>query len=104
MLKIIIERASSVPLYVQLKEGIKNLIIKGLSDHGQDVEADKIMETDFPTFTTDDTVKDVYEKLQLSGTKIAPVFENDVLIGVIDIKNIHEYLLVFEALNTRKWL
>jgi len=82
----------------------KNLIIKGLSDHGQDVEADKIMETDFPTFTTDDTVKDVYEKLQLSGTKIAPVFENDVLIGVIDIKNIHEYLLVFEALNTRKWL
>ena len=82
----------------------KNLIIKGLSDHGQDVEADKIMETDFPTFTTDDTVKDVYEKLQLSGTKIAPVLENDVLTGVIDIKNIHEYLLVFEALNTRKWL
>lgn len=82
----------------------KNLIIKGLSDHGQDVEADKIMDTDFPTFTTDDTVKDVYEKLQLSGTKIAPVLENDVLIGVIDIKNIHEFLLVFEALNTRKWL
>ena len=81
----------------------KNLIIKGLSEYGQDVETDKIMDTDFPAFTVDDTVKDVYEKLQLSGTKIAPVFENDVLIGVIDVKNIHEYLLVFEALHTRKW-
>jgi len=82
----------------------KNLIIKGLSDYGQDVETNKIMDTDFPTFTADDTVKDVYEKFQLSGTKIAPVLDNGVLIGVIDIKNIHEYLLVFEALNTKKWL
>ncbi|HJX72119.1 MAG TPA: CBS domain-containing protein, partial [Bacteroidales bacterium] len=82
----------------------KNLIIKGLSEYGQDVEAEKIMETDFPTFETDDLVKDVYEKLQLSGTKIAPVLENGVLIGVINIKNIHEYLLVFEALNSKRWL
>ena len=82
----------------------KNLIIKGLSEYGQDVEAEKIMETDFPTFETDDLVKDVYEKLQLSGTKIAPVLENGVLIGVIDIKNIHEYLLVFEALHSKRWL
>jgi len=81
----------------------KNLIIKGLSNYGQDVETEKIMDADFPVFTIDDTVKDVYEKLQLSGTRIAPVFDNDILVGVIDIKNIHEYLLVFEALNTRKW-
>ncbi len=81
----------------------KNLIIKGLSEFGQDVETEKIMERDFPAFTIDDTVKEVYEKLQLSGTKIAPVFENEVLAGVIDVKNIHEYLLVFEALNRKKW-
>jgi predicted transcriptional regulator len=81
----------------------KNLIIKGLSEYGQDVETKKIMETDFPFFSKDDAVKDVYEKLQLSGTKIAPVLEKETLIGVIDIKNIHEYLLIFEALNTKKW-
>jgi Zn-dependent protease/CBS domain-containing protein len=81
----------------------KNLIIKGLSEYGQDVEIEKIMETDFPAFTRDDSVKEVYEKLQLSGTKIAPVLDDDALVGIIDMKNIHEYLLVFEALNTRKW-
>ncbi|MBN2215199.1 MAG: site-2 protease family protein [Bacteroidales bacterium] len=81
----------------------KSLIIKGLSEYGQDVETEKIMETDFPVFTKDDAVKDVYERLQLSGTRIAPVLDNDILIGVIDIKNIHEYLLVFEATVKKKW-
>ena len=82
----------------------KNTIIKGLSEYGQDVEVEKIMDTEFPEFAIDDNVKEVYEKLQLSGTKIAPVFENGVLIGVIDVKNIHEFLLVFEALSRKKWL
>jgi Zn-dependent protease/CBS domain-containing protein len=81
----------------------KNAIIKGLSDYGQDIETEKIMDSDFPAFTIDDTVKEVYEKLQLSGTRIAPVLENDILIGVIDMKNIHEYLLVSEALHTKRW-
>lgn len=81
----------------------KGMIFKGLSEFGSQIETGKIMETEFQSFSSDQSLKEVYEKLQLSHIKIAPVLDNDVLVGIIQTKNIHQFLSVFEILHSKKW-
>lgn len=82
----------------------RNMIFKGLSEFGPQIETGDIMETEFPSFNSNQPLKEVYEKLQLSHIKIAPVLDNDLLIGIIQTSNIHKFISVFEALHSKKWL
>lgn len=77
----------------------KNDIIKGITQHGHDVSTGEVMDRDFFTVQIEDSIKDVYEKMQKSENRIAPVEQEGQIVGVIDVKNITEFMMVYQAMK-----
>lgn len=77
----------------------KNNIIKGISQHGQDIFTESVMEKDFFTAKIDDLVKDVFEKMQSTDFRTVPVEQNGFIIGVLDVKNINEFMMINQAIE-----
>ena len=79
----------------------KNQILKGLSDYDKNASLFKIMDIDYFAVDINDKVKDIFEKFQTSTQKIAPVFENGEVVGIINFENMNKYIQVSEALKSR---
>ncbi|AOW20679.1 site-2 protease family protein [Urechidicola croceus] len=58
-----------------------------------------IMKTTYKTVSSNDDLKDVYELLGSQTLKFFPVLENNKLVGVIDLINLHEFLLLESKLE-----
>lgn len=73
-------------------------IIKGLSEMGKSSSIFNVMRKDYLTLSPDMSLSDVYPKLMSSGSSVAPVIENEKLIGIVDKDNINEFIMVNEAI------
>ncbi len=77
----------------------KNQILRSLSAYGKDVEISKIMDINYFAVDKNDLVKDIYEKFQTSTVKIAPVFDTNGFVGMINFENMNKYIQVSEAIK-----
>jgi len=77
----------------------RNEIIKGLNERGKETIISEVMRKDFITLQPGMELKDAYQTLMVNPCSMAPVFEDDVLIGVLDQENINELVMVSKALD-----
>jgi CBS domain-containing protein len=78
---------------------VKDNIIEGLSKYGQDVKVNEVMTKDFKKVDANRPLSDIFKTLQKEKSDILPVFENQKLIGVIDLENLQEFFMVKSALR-----
>ena len=73
----------------------RNDIIEGLMNYDKDQEIALIMNKDVTVFSEDTPLEIAYEKMRNKQITMAPVVDdNDELIGIIDMVNINEFLMV----------
>lgn len=77
----------------------RNELVKGLSEYGKTSPVEGVMRKDFVTLHPDMNLQNVYQKIVMSGCSVAPVFEHNVLVGIVDKENMDEILMVKEALR-----
>ncbi|HNP94049.1 MAG TPA: site-2 protease family protein [Cyclobacteriaceae bacterium] len=74
-------------------------VIKGLSEQGLSAPVANVMRRDCMLLQPDMPLLEVYQKLLQNNCGVAPVFENERIIGIVDRENIDELLLIETALR-----
>ena len=77
----------------------RNDIIQGLMNDNEDVEIEKIMNSNVTTFHTHSALEAAYEKMRYQQISMAPVVDQEQVKGVIDMDNINEFIMVRSAKN-----
>ncbi|MEF8811364.1 MAG: site-2 protease family protein [Bacteroidales bacterium] len=77
----------------------RNDIIQGLIKYGEDAKVEKIMNTDVTVFPSGTSLEEAYEKMRYQQITMAPVVENEKVKGLIDMENIHEFIMVRTAMR-----
>lgn len=72
-------------------------IIKALSQFGEDVTIEDVMNKNITFLNSESPLEKVYEISQQSKSNIMPVVENNQIIGIVDMENILEFLLIKKA-------
>lgn len=104
-----IQRAIDVLLNTQEKEFLigegdrvdgvltRDDIIKGLSSQGKDAPVTAVMNEEFRTLHSEDKLLDLFRELSGSKSSMFPVKENDQLIGIVNLENIQEFIMLNQA-------
>lgn len=69
-------------------------IIKALSEFGEDAPISKAMNGKVHYLEADTPLDDVYQKAQGYGANLMPVMQEGKLIGVLDMENILEFIMI----------
>jgi Zn-dependent protease/CBS domain-containing protein len=72
-------------------------IIRALAQKGKNVPVSTAMNTNVHFLKPDMTLEKIYAEFSANGKGIMPVMEGDKLIGIVDINNILEYVMVKSA-------
>jgi len=78
----------------------RNALIKALSESGNEAKVSAAMEKGYVRLNADQKIHDAQNKLLASGLALAPVFEKNQLLGVVDLTNVSELMLVNKALKS----
>lgn len=81
---------------------LKDQIIDGLSKYGREGKVEDVMLKDYKKIDADTLLKDLFQQMQKEKTDMFPVFDDQKLIGVIDMENIQEFIMVQSALHDEK--
>jgi len=74
-------------------------LLRGLHDHGKSCPVEQVMQREVQTADVSDGMEIAMEKLQLQGSGLLIITENDKLAGIIDVDNILELLKFQKALR-----
>jgi len=77
----------------------RNNIIQGLSKHGDDLLIRQIMNRNITTFDPYTSLEKAYQIMQKQRITMAPVVQNEKLVGIIDMDNINEFIMVRSAIK-----
>lgn len=77
----------------------RNALVKALSEFGNDAKISDAMEKVFVPFNPDQNLHEAQKQLQASRLTLAPVFDKGELLGVVDLTNVSELMLVNKALS-----
>lgn len=77
----------------------KNEIIRALSEYGKQVRVGEVMNRHIQELNYDMPLEEAYSRFQQNRLAIMPVFRQGVLEGVVDIENIHEFVMVKNAVG-----
>lgn len=72
-------------------------IIRGLREQGQQAAIGRIAIKQFITLTPNMPLQEAYEKMTQNNSPISPVLENEQLVGVLNMENITEVVLLANA-------
>jgi Zn-dependent protease/predicted transcriptional regulator len=72
-------------------------LIHGLSERGREAQVTDMMQRDLPLVAPDDSLDDVFQRLQTTGLSALPVVEGSRLAGLITQENIGEFVMVQAA-------
>ncbi|MAT54106.1 MAG: peptidase M50 [Saprospirales bacterium] len=75
----------------------KDEIIKGLSELGKLAPLRNITQRNYPELTPQTKLDIARELMDKAGASFSPVFEEGKLVGVLDLENIAEVILVYKA-------
>jgi Zn-dependent protease/predicted transcriptional regulator len=74
-------------------------IIEGLSKFGPDIPVNQVMKTKIITLQEEDKVNEIMTKASDGTSTLMPVFHDNVMIGVLNLENINEFILIQSALK-----
>jgi Zn-dependent protease len=77
----------------------RNSIIKGLNEFGKEASVSTVMRSDFITLHPELELQEVYHKMLTNGCSVGPVYQDSSLVGIVDLENINELVLVNKALG-----
>lgn len=77
-------------------------LIRGLTEKGTDAPIGEFMDKDTWTLQPDMLLEDVYKKMQAKKATILPVYDQQQLIGTVDMDNILEYIMIRNASRGHK--
>tara|TARA_R110000868_G_scaffold83058_5_gene234704 strand:+ start:3354 stop:4436 length:1083 start_codon:yes stop_codon:yes gene_type:complete len=69
-------------------------LVKGFSEYGKASPVSSIMQKNYITFLPNAPLQEVYQKLLDNNLSMAPIMENDKLIGIVDVKGINELIMI----------
>ncbi|PRZ02259.1 CBS domain-containing protein [Marinilabilia salmonicolor] len=76
----------------------KNDIIKGLSKHHEEVNVrPQVITSDFKKVEANKSLRNIFQTMQKKKIQMLPVYEHNKMIGVIDMENIHEFMMIRSA-------
>ncbi len=78
----------------------RDQIVKALTEGGSEVAIGEVMERNFKTMESTERLEKSLETLQQSKDRIAIVTKNKTLLGVVDLENILEFIMIHRASNT----
>jgi len=77
----------------------KRNIIEGLNNHGPDLSIQQAMNKDIQTVTEETPLEEAMNVFQQKGISLLPVMRETQFIGLLDMDNIHEFMLIQSALR-----
>ncbi len=80
----------------------KNEIIKALSEYGKHVKIGDVMNRQVETLSYDMPLEKAYQQFQQKRLMVMPVIENGSLMGIVDVENIHEFIMIKHAVGAEK--
>ena len=75
------------------------LLIQSLKEKGVDTKVTDIMKTKFETLHINNKLTDVYSKAQRKRSAFYPVIDDSKLVGVINMDNINEFVMIQSSLH-----
>jgi Zn-dependent protease/predicted transcriptional regulator len=76
-------------------------VIKGLSQYDENVEVTKVMNPKIIQLSPEMSVQEAYEVMVKNNYSILPVIYNNKLIGVLDLENIYEFMMIKSSIKTK---
>jgi Zn-dependent protease/CBS domain-containing protein len=76
-----------------------NDIIEGLSKYDRDTPVKEIMTTQYETVTPDTSLQEAFQMIQTKKVFLIPVVRNGRIRGVLDKDNLHQFILVKNAMK-----
>ena len=77
-------------------------IVSGLAKYGPEVTLDEVMNKEVKSFSSDAKLQDILLSISAMGDeKVFPIYSDGELLGIINLENIREYLMVKDALIKR---
>ncbi|MGM0498127.1 MAG: site-2 protease family protein [Bacteroidota bacterium] len=77
----------------------RNNIIQGLSDQGEELRVRQVMNKNITTFAPETSLEEAFQIMQKQRITMAPVVQNEKLVGIIDMDNINEFIMVRSAVK-----
>ena len=74
-------------------------LLRGLHDHGKLCRVDQVMREGVPEIRIDESVEDIFERLQSGDSGLIIVTDKGRLAGLIDLDNVSELLRINNALE-----
>jgi predicted transcriptional regulator len=77
-------------------------IIKALSEQGENVVIQDVMNKNLIYLDANAPLEDAYQQVQQSTSSLMPVMENKQLVGTLDAENILEFIMVKNATGNKQ--
>jgi len=77
-------------------------LVRALSQHDERMFVSHIMRKDFTVVDSSQMLEGITDQVQASGQKILPVVHNGGLVGLVTLENIGEFLMIQNAVRTRR--
>jgi Zn-dependent protease/CBS domain-containing protein len=72
----------------------RSQMIKALSEQGNQTAVGAVMHADIPTLSPEMPLEKAYQLFQQEQYPLLPVLENEKVIGIIDLENVHEFIMI----------
>jgi len=76
-------------------------LLAGLGKYGPEQAVTAVMQREFETAEPNEMLQAVLNRLATSPSRVIPVLQNGVLVGLVTAENIGEYLMIQNALHRR---
>lgn len=77
-------------------------LIRALAEHNENVFVSYVMQKEFQTIDSAQMLDTLAQRLQQRDQSIVPVVHNGCLIGIITMENVGEFMLIQNALRSRR--
>ena len=77
----------------------RNNIIQGLTEQGNELKIRQVMNRNITTFSPEESLETAFQKMREQQISMAPVVEGEKLLGIIDMENINEFIMVRSAIK-----
>lgn len=78
----------------------KGDLFRGLSEFGDKISVDQVMETEFATADSHDMLEAAFLNLQGCGCHTLPVLHDELLVGLVTMENIGEFMRIQSTLQS----
>jgi CBS domain-containing protein len=72
----------------------RSQMIKALSEKGNQTAVGAVMHADIPPLSPEMPLEKVYQLFQQGQYPLLPVLKNEKVIGIVDLENVHEFIMI----------